>query len=129
MAGRIVLVDVSTVREGRLEDVKARMAELAEFVARTGTRAIAYELYLSADERQMTVIQNHPDSESVETQMTAAAPVFATFADLLTMSAMDIYGEPSDSLLDVLRGKADLLGLGRPPTLHKLEAGFVRRDR
>lgn len=126
MSGSIVLFDVSTVIEGKLNELKAAMAELAEFVAASGTRAIAYDMYLSADGGQMTVVQIHPDSESVEAQMAAAAPIFAKFRDLLTMTAMDVYGEPSDSLLQVLRRKADLLGLGRPPALHSLYAGFDR---
>jgi len=126
MAGPILLVDVSTVREGMLDELKTRMSELARFVEASGTRATSYQFFLSADERQMTVIQVHPDSESIVAQMAAAAPLFRRFAELLTMTAMDVYGEPSPELHDVLRRKAELLGLGRPPTIHSLRAGFER---
>jgi hypothetical protein len=126
MAGPIVLIDVSSVREGMLDELKTRMADLAEFVEASGTRAISYQFYLSPDERVMTVIQVHPDSESIVAQMAAAAPLFRPFADLLTMTAMDVYGEPSPELREVLNRKAELLGLGRPPTIHSLRAGFDR---
>jgi hypothetical protein len=39
---------------------------------------------------------------------------------------MDVYGEPSQELRGVLLRKAELLGLGRPPTVHSLRAGFER---
>jgi hypothetical protein len=124
MAQPIILIDVSDVNEGALDDLKRAMAELAQFVKTSGTRAIAYDMYLDQDGRRMTVVQVHPDSASVEQQLTAAAVIFAKFAPLLTMRAMDVYGEPSASLMDVLRRKADRLGLGGPPTVHTLQAGF-----
>jgi hypothetical protein len=73
MAEPITLVDSSTIREGRLDELKQRMHELADFVASSDTRAIAYDMYLSDGETLMTVVQIHPDSDSVERQMAAAA--------------------------------------------------------
>jgi hypothetical protein len=126
MGQPIILIDLSDVNEGALDELKRAMAELATFVEGSGTRAIAYDMYLGQDGRLMTVVQVQPDSASVVEQLTAAAPIFAKFAPLLTMRAMDVYGEPSDSLMDVLRRKADKLGLGGPPTVHSLQAGFDR---
>ena len=126
MTQPIILVDTSDVAEGRLDELKATMSELAAFVEGSGTRAISYEMYLRDDERTMTVVQIHPDAASVEEQMSAAAPIFARFAPLLTMTAMDVYGQPSDGLLAMLNRKAEMLGLGRAPAIHRLEAGFDR---
>ena len=126
MAGPIVLIDVSSVREGVLDELKARMAELAAFVESSKSRAISYQFFLSPDERTMTVIQVHPDSESIVAQIAAAAPVFKRFAELLTMTAMDVYGDPSAELSDALLRKAILLGLRQPATVHSLRAGFER---
>jgi len=126
MGGPITLIDVSTVREGMLDELKVRMTVLAEFVRTSDTRAISYQFYLSPDEREMTVIQVHPDSDSIVAQMATAAPLFRPFAELLTMTAMDVYGEPSAELREVLVRKAKLLGLGRPPAIHELSAGFER---
>jgi hypothetical protein len=129
LAGPIVLIDVSLVRDGMLDDLKARMAELAEFVEASETRALSYQFFLSSAEREMTVIQVHPDSDSVVAQMASAAALFRPFAELLTMTAMDVYGEPSEELRDVLARKAALLGLGQPPAIHALTAGFERWTR
>ena len=109
-----------------LDELKARMTELAEFVRTSDTRAISYQFFLSPDEREMTVIQVHPDSDSIVAQMAAAAPLFRRFAELLTMTAMNVYGEPSTELREVLLRKAELLGLGGPPAIHSMNAGFDR---
>ena len=71
MAQPIILIDTSDVNEGALDELKRAMAELAGFVEGSRTRAIAYDMYLSPNGRQMTVVQVHPDSASVVDQLTA----------------------------------------------------------
>jgi hypothetical protein len=125
MSDAIILMDASRVL-GDIETLKTLMHELADFVGSSATRALSYEMYLSEDERVMTVIQIHPDSGSVEEQMAAAAHIFSRFAGLLVMESMDVFGRPSVALLEQLTRKAELLGLGHPPVVHSLEAGFDR---
>ena len=57
--------------------------------------------------------------------MRVAGAEFAKVKDLLTLSAIDIYGAPSDTLLDAMRQKARLLG-GAALAVHDLHAGFTR---
>jgi hypothetical protein len=57
-----------------------------------------------------TVVQVHPDSTSMEFHMTVAAPEFAKFTELLKLKTMDVYGSPSEDLLEQLRRKGQLLG-------------------
>jgi len=128
MPNPIILVDSSEVRPGRLDELRSAMHELADFVASSDTRALSYEFFLSPDEADMTVVQVHPDSDSVEEQMRAAGPIFARFSELLTMSAMDVYGEPSAALLDILSRKAERLGLDEGPRVHSRTAGFNRLE-
>jgi hypothetical protein len=67
----------------------------------------------------------HPDSASMEFHMQAGAELFKTFAGLLTMRTMQIYGEPSASLLAAMQAKATMLGAGGVE-VHDLHAGFSR---
>lgn len=73
----------------------------------------------------MTVVQVHPDSASMELHMRIAADEFRRFADLLTLRAMDVYGEPSEGLLGQLRRKVEMLGEATI-TVHRHQAGFAR---
>jgi hypothetical protein len=125
MADAIVSFDTSSVVEGKLEELKLAMKELAEFVESNEPKAIVYSIYLNEDETLMTVVQVHPDSASMEYHMDVARPVFAKFRDFIKLETIDIYGKPSLDLLDQLRRKAEMLGAATLDA-HQLQAGFVR---
>lgn len=125
MSDLIVSVDWSEVRKGKLDEVGQAVERLAAFVEEHEPRPLAYQAYLSLDGTRLTVFQVHPDSDSMEHHLVVAALVFAPFQDLLDLRAIDIYGRPSDALLQSLRAKADLLG-GATVAVHELRAGFTR---
>ena len=56
MSDGIVYVDTSDVREGTLEELKAAIKELVDFVAANEPRLIAYNVYLSGDGTRMTIV-------------------------------------------------------------------------
>ncbi|HET8526036.1 MAG TPA: hypothetical protein VFM81_05305 [Actinomycetota bacterium] len=125
MEESIVAIDTSEVREGRLEEVKAAIRELAEFVDANEPRPIAYNAYMDESSNRLTVLQVHPDSASLEHHMRIAGPAFPKFTEMIRMQAMDVYGEPSVELLGLLRRKAQMLG-NIPVVVHARHAGFVR---
>jgi len=59
--------------------------------------------------------------------MRVAGPAFPKFTELIRMGTMDVYGEPSEQLLGLLREKAQMLG-DIPIVVHTLHAGFARFD-
>jgi hypothetical protein len=101
------------------------MKELVKFVEANEPEIIAYNVYLCEDGTRVTVFQVHPDSASAEFHMKVAGPAFARFIEFIKMSGIDIYGRPSQSLLDRLRLKAQMLGSGTV-VVHELHAGFSR---
>ena len=125
MSDEIVYVDTSDVREGALEELKAAMKELVSFVEANEPRLIAYSVYFSDDGTRMTVVHVHPDSASLEYHMEVAGPAFRQFVELVTLSSIHIYGEPSEKLLKQSREKARLLGRG-DVVADALHAGFSR---
>ena len=125
MADLIVFVDTSEVHEGKLEELRRAVAELAAFVEEQETDPIWYQIFFSDDGRLMTVLQVHPDSASMERHMEIAGPVFARFADLVVLRTIDVYGSPSEKVVDHLRRKAELLGTATV-AVHDLQAGFAR---
>ena len=121
----IVYVDISDVREGALEELKAGMKELVDFVEAKEPRLLAYNVYFSDDGARMTVVHVHPNSASLEYHMEVAGPVFRRFVELLTLSSIHIYGEPSEKVLEQSYEKARLLGQG-DVVADALHAGFTR---
>ena len=125
MSEPLISLDTSLIRDGRLDELKEAVTELVEFVRSNEPRPIAYEVYLDQTGSRMTVVQVHPDSASMEYHMTVAGPAFAGFAELVTLSTMDVYGTPSEGLLELLRRKVQMLG-DATVVVHDLQAGFAR---
>jgi len=121
----IVYVDTSDVRDGRLEELKAAMDDLTEFVEANEPRLLAYNVYFSDDGARMTVLHINPDSASLEFHMKVAGPKFPPIAEFINMVAIDVYGRPDDALVERLRQKAELLGTGTV-RVHELHSGFAR---
>ena len=125
MSEPLILLDTSLIRDGRLDELKEAVTELVEFVRSNEPRPIAYEVYFDETGSRMTVVQVHPDSASMEYHMTVAGPAFAGFAELVTLSTLDVYGKPSEELLELLRRKVQMLG-DTTVIVHDLQAGFAR---
>jgi hypothetical protein len=121
----LVYVDTSEVREGALGPLGDAIRALADIVEENEPRLISYSVYFSEDGRQMTVVHLHADSASLDRHMEVAGPRFARFADLLTLSSIHIYGEPSEKALGQLQDKMRLLGSG-DVIVHRPHAGFTR---
>ena len=129
MSEAIVYVDTSDVREGALEELKAAIKRLVDFVDANLPRLIAYNVYLSDDGARITVVHVHPDSASLEYHMGVAGPVFRRFVDLVTLTSIHVYGEPSEKVLKQLHEKARLLGRGAVAVEVEVDArhaGFTR---
>lgn len=105
--------------------MKPAMKGLVDFVEANEPRIIAYNVYLSDDGTRMTVVHVHPDSESFEYHMELAAPVFRQFVELVTLSSIHIYGEPSEKVLRQSHEKARVLGRDAV-VVDSLHAGFTR---
>ena len=125
MSGPLLYVDTSKVHEGALEELKDAIDELVEFIDANVPQLLAYNVYLSGDGMQMTIAHLHTDSASLEHHLEVGGPAFRKFADLITLSSIHIYGDPSDKALRQLQDKARSLGSG-DVVVHSLRAGFSR---
>jgi quinol monooxygenase YgiN len=125
VSGPVIYIDRSEVREGKLEELKTAMNELAGLVKANEPRIIAFNVYLTEDGTRMTVLHVHPDADSLEFHMKVAGPAFPKFVEFIKLRTIDIYGEASDNLVEPLRRKAQMLGNGTVQ-VHGLHAGFAR---
>jgi quinol monooxygenase YgiN len=125
MSQPLIYVDTSEVREGALEDLKDAIRELADFVEANEPQLVSYSVYFSDDGGRMTVTHVHSDAASLDFHMDVAGPRFAKFSDLVTLSSIHIYGEPSPKAVEQLHEKLALLGSGSL-IVHGPHAGFSR---
>jgi hypothetical protein len=125
IAETIVYVDHSEIRTGKLAEVRSSIKELVDFVEANEPWPFSYSIFVSEDTSTMTVVQVQPDSASLERHIEIAGPAFRKFLGLINLVRIDVYGEPSDRLRELLKQKATMLGSGTVE-FHELQAGFSR---
>jgi quinol monooxygenase YgiN len=125
MSEPVISIDVSRIRPGRLEELKRATMELVEFVDANETRPLLYSVFFNEDDTEMTVLQVHPDSASMEFHMDVAGPAFRGLSEFLTLLRIDIYGPAGDRLLEQMRQKAKMLG-NATLLVHERHAGVAR---
>ena len=109
-SGPIVYIDRSNFRESSLEELKAGVRRLVDFIEAREPRLILYGFYIDEASSKMTVVAVHPDSASLELHMDIGNAEFRKLAHVLTLTAIECYGQPSERALEQLRQKAAALG-------------------
>jgi hypothetical protein len=125
MGPPLVYVDTAELRDGADPALRTAIRELAAFVEQNVPEMLAYGVYLNERARSMSVVHVHVDSSSLEHHLQAGGPVFRRFADLLTLTSIHLYGEPSPRAVELLHEKARMLAC-EEVVVHAPEAGFGR---
>ena len=120
MAGPIVFVGTHHIHEGKLEIAKEASRELAQFVQGNHPRVLHFEIYVNDETGVMTVIQVHPDEESLMLHMQLAADHFERAYGFLDTEIVRMFGTPSDTFRQMVMGGGENVRVESPL------AGFSR---
>ncbi|MFL5797245.1 MAG: hypothetical protein ACJ77A_04850 [Actinomycetota bacterium] len=120
MSEPIVSIDVSEIRDGKLEALKQAMEDLVGFVDANEPEPIAYYVYIDEHGTRMTVRIHGVPHEG-------GRPGVSQAVGVPRPSRIDIYGKPSDRLLGQLRTKARMLG-NAVLAVHAPHTGFSRLE-
>jgi quinol monooxygenase YgiN len=126
MSEPFIFIGTHTLKEGKLEDFKKSCGGLVEVVEANEPRLIAFNLYANQDGTEVTVVQVHPDADSMLFHMQVAREHIseAYQSTLEKTERIDVYGKPSDTVLEMI---SQLAGSGVPLSVkaHHL-GGFTR---
>jgi hypothetical protein len=75
----IVYIDHSDIRGGSLDELKAGVKQLVDFINAREPQLITYGFYIDEEAATMTVVAIHPDAASLELHMDVAARSFASW--------------------------------------------------
>jgi hypothetical protein len=99
MSGPLIDVFTYSIKPGKQEEARKRIAELVDFVETNEPRMIAFHAYLGQDGNTLSIVQVHPDSASMEFHMQVNAKHFTTAFDWLDTSlGQQLFGPISDAL-------------------------------
>ena len=96
MGAAIVFVGTHRIHEGKLDVAKEASADLARFVAENHPRVLHFQIHIDDDSREMTVIQVHPDEESLMLHMRLAGDRLARAYEFLDTDVVRIFGDVTE---------------------------------
>ena len=129
MTEPFIFIGTTTIKEGKLEDFKRYSRDFCAFIEANEPRLILFALYINDEGTEVTVVQVHPDADSMAFHMQVAAEHFAhAYEEFLDATkSIQIYGTPSDTLLEQMEQvsssgvlvvvKSGLAGFNRLPAM------------
>ncbi len=126
MAEPFIFIGTHTVKEGKLEDFKQHFQEFCAFIEENEPRLVHFALYISEDGKEVSVVQVHPDEDSMALHMRVGAEHFARVYEFLDATkSIQIYGKASGALVERMKlasspevtviVKSELTGFDRLP--------------
>lgn len=91
MGEPFIHVGTYSIKAGKLEEARRRIAELVDFVETNEPRMIAFHCFLDEEGSKLTIVQVHPDSASMEFHLQVNAKHFTTAFDYLDSMMSDQY--------------------------------------
>ena len=126
MTEPFIFIQTAPIKEGMLEGYKQDFTETVELVKAKHPRMIHFASYINEEGTEQTVIQVHPDAESMRLHMQVAAEHIREKGPRnLDFSKMqiEVYGNPTEPVLELMR---ELAGSGVPVRIKTLASGFHR---
>jgi hypothetical protein len=126
MAGPFIFIATNKLKEGKLEAERRRVPGLSDFIEASEPRLLAFNEYANEDGTEVSVVQVHPDADSFEFHMGVVRErAERAYAETLEgTTSVQVYGTPSDGILEMLRQQAGS-GVALTVRPHHL-GGFTR---
>lgn len=125
MAEPLIFMNTYPIKEGKLDDYKAAVPEWLDFLQANHPRLLHFASYINEAGTEVTVVQVHPDADSMDLQLKVIAGEVAKWAEFIEWDKMSILvcGTPSDATLEQMRQTA---GSGITVSVKRPVGGFNR---
>jgi hypothetical protein len=125
MDGPFIFIGTHRIRDGKREEFTADARALAKVVEAREPQLHAFHFFLNDDETEATVVQVHPNAESMLMHMgVAEQQITKGTEEQLETQSIQIYGPPNETVLGMIE---QLSQAGVPITVKPLHlAGFTR---
>ena len=104
MSGPFVYIGTNTIRDGKVEECRKMLQEIAELVEAHEPRVIAFNFYVDGPNRLAVCVQLHPDAESMDHHMRVISEHLTTAYDVLEETVSEqLYGPGGERMVDEFR--------------------------
>lgn len=104
MAGPFVYIGTNTIKEGKVEECRKMLNEIAHLVEEHEPRVIAFNFYLDEPSRRAVCVQVHPDAESMDIHMQIISEHLKTAYDVLEETTSEqLYGPGGERMVEEFR--------------------------
>lgn len=121
----LVYVGKHAIKQGGVDEAREASKQLVEFVEANHERFLHFAISIDESSHEMTVIQVHPDEDSMLQHVQLAGERIRQAYEFLDgTTQIDIFGEPSENLISLVTQ----MSMGAPVAYHRPVAGFERYD-
>lgn len=125
MAGPIVFISHSRVREGRFEEVRELAPTFFSALEADKPGTVVFLGYADEAEHEMEFDDVFPDAEGFDRRLEGVQERMGKAIEVIEVQRYEIYGQPSEQTMAAMRGFAAELGV--PLEHHPVElGGYVR---
>jgi hypothetical protein len=105
MSAPFIFIGTHVLKQNKLEDFTSSSLELADVVESNEPRMIAFNVYANDEGTEVSVVQVHPDADSMLFHMQVVREhITEAYADSLDVTtSIQVYGPPSDTVLEMIR--------------------------
>jgi hypothetical protein len=101
MSGPFVYIGTNKIKEGKVEEARKMLTEIAELVEKHEPRVVAFNFFLDEPGRTAVCVQVHPDAASMDTHMQVIADHLTTAYDVLEETTSEqLYGAGGERMVD-----------------------------
>jgi hypothetical protein len=122
MPGPFIFIATNRLKPGKLDAERQRVPGLCDYIEANEPRMLAFNEYVNADGTEVVVVQVHADTASMEAHMGIVQErAQQAYAETLDQTvSIQVFGTPSESLLEMLRQQA---GAGVATTINAEHLG------
>jgi hypothetical protein len=125
MSEPIVFISHFRVKEGKLDAYTKLQRDTATLLLAEKPRTLVYLAYLTGNGEQVTILHGFADAESMDLHVQGVWERAKVAFELLQPDGWEIYGKPSEPVVDQMREAAATFGVSL--TLQpEYVAGFLR---
>lgn len=123
MSEPLIYLAKHAIQPGKQDVAREQCRQLVEHLEAHHPTVIHFSCYVSDDGSELTVIQVHPDEDSLALHMQVAGERIARAYEFLERTTdIQIYGSPSDDLVSQIHQMSG----GAPVGFHTADCGLTR---